>query len=274
MFAPTSSPWRSGSAGHAQDCTQRGIDDHRPDSGSDVVPGLVSLLQHVGGGGPVGLVDQPRVQLAGQCGPPLDRGLLSSRLEPRPHLASLDQLRCRHLARVGVPRLDGVAQNLAGDVLPDVEPFTQQLHPVVPNLPPLVGKTPAIIKRHREKLDALRPLGRAQPASESSAASTSASVEYRWNDARNDPARDAARIPADESRRSAPGTSAATIALSDADMPNPARKRLASRTLCSRIRSTPTCSRSSSAGAVPTQQCQAGDTSKRRASSASRSGGP
>ncbi len=52
------------------------------------------------------------------------------------------------------------------------------------------------------------------------------------------------------------------------------RKRFARPTLCAWIASTPTSSSSSSAGAWPTHENQAGETSKRRAPSANRSGPP
>jgi len=65
-----------------------------------------------------------------------------------------------------------------------------------------------------------------------------------------------------------------TIAELPGSIPIPARKRFASPTSCAWIASIPTASSSSSAGTEPTHENQAGEPSRRRASSASRSGGP
>jgi hypothetical protein len=81
-------------------------------------------------------------------------------------------------------------------------------------------------------------------------------------------------IPAASSFSRACGTSVVTIAESPGSRPRPARKRLASARSCAWISSTPMRLISSSAGAVPTQENQAGEVSKRRASAASLSGGP
>ncbi|HEY6498117.1 MAG TPA: hypothetical protein VIZ20_01760 [Streptosporangiaceae bacterium] len=95
-----------------------------------------------------------------------------------------------------------------------------------------------------------------------------------WQASRVRPARALARIPARASLASAPGMSAETIALSPGGRPSPARSRLASRTSCSWITGTPICSITSSAGAVPTHDTQAGEVSKRRAPLARSMGGP
>jgi hypothetical protein len=81
-------------------------------------------------------------------------------------------------------------------------------------------------------------------------------------------------MPAARSRSSPPGHSTDTIAEFDGSSPTPARKRSASATSWAWIESTPTALSSSSAGSAPTHENQAGDVSSRRASCASRSGGP
>ena len=81
-------------------------------------------------------------------------------------------------------------------------------------------------------------------------------------------------MPAARSRSSPPGRSTETIAEFDGSSPIPARNRFASATLCSLIASMPISLSSSSAGRAPTHENQAGEVSRRRASSASRSGGP
>jgi len=74
--------------------------------------------------------------------------------------------------------------------------------------------------------------------------------------------------------RAAAEWSLVTIAEFEGGSPSPARKRLARPTSCSWIASTPISWMSSSVGAAPAHENQAGDVSSRRASAASRSGGP
>ena len=81
-------------------------------------------------------------------------------------------------------------------------------------------------------------------------------------------------IPRARAARRHPGDVVDTIAESPGGSSSPARKRLASATSCAWIASIPSSSRSSSAGAAPTQLNHAGEVSSRRALDARRSGGP
>ena len=100
---------------------QRCLGDQGAGGGADVVALLVGLLQHRRGGRPVALLEQSRVELAGERCPPLGRRLGGRGLEAGADLAAVVQLGLGGLAGVGVPRLDRVAQVAARLQLGELE---------------------------------------------------------------------------------------------------------------------------------------------------------